>query len=363
MEFIYNLPEHITLVPMVQGSQEWLDYRSELITSTDAAVILGQSQRKSRVRLFHEKVGTWKVGDLSDNEFVFWGSIEEKPILNMTQYIDVEGEYIKNYNEGIIQRKLDMNPGILRNSKYEWLMGSLDCIEHDGYKKTSLQPIKLKYIDAKNTTSMALNSYTDGSPREHIIQNNTNMTLGEWDYSELSYKIDGNKLRIFEVPLNKELSEMILDGTYGFQMIVLKGRKIKMERDQYIRDYDMFSAEQAQAELDSLEPEPDGPEDYEVFMKEMYRDRCVKERSATSEELELAHQYKISTAIENVAKQEKQLIKNNLIKIMTSDLLQKLILPKGGITYGTTIRVNMKDTERQIEAGIIAKEIIKTLRK
>jgi predicted phage-related endonuclease len=363
MGFTYNLPSHIQLLPMEQGSQEWLDFKDGYIGGTDIAPILGESIRKSRLRLFLEKTGAWPRKNLSDNEFVFWGNVEEAPILNMLQYMDVNGEYMTHYLAKSKQKKLDTNPGILLNSKYPWMMGSLDSIEHNGVTK-DFKPIQYKYIDAKNTTSMALNSYVDGSPREYICQNHGYMTLGEWDYSEIAFKIDGNKLRIYEVPFNKELSEMIIASTYSFHLNILKYKKTHLEMLQHIENFDMFKAEQAKAELDNMEPEPDSTEDYESFMKERYRDVTTKERLATPEEVEFAHQYKIASSIEGVCKAEKQLLKNTLLKILCTEKLQKIKLsPKGSVTTSNgSMRVNLTDTDRQFEAKEIAKEILNTLK-
>jgi putative phage-type endonuclease len=38
-----------------QGSQEWLDFRRDKITATDATIIMGASHWKTRIQLYHEK--------------------------------------------------------------------------------------------------------------------------------------------------------------------------------------------------------------------------------------------------------------------------------------------------------------------
>lgn len=47
-------------INLVQGSKEWLDYRQGKIMATDMSAILEYSNYKSRVDLWHEKVGLIK---------------------------------------------------------------------------------------------------------------------------------------------------------------------------------------------------------------------------------------------------------------------------------------------------------------
>lgn len=64
-------------VNLPQGSEEWLAWRRDGVTASDAAVLLGQSPYKTRWRLWAEKVGYCEEADLSGNPLVRHGREHE----------------------------------------------------------------------------------------------------------------------------------------------------------------------------------------------------------------------------------------------------------------------------------------------
>lgn len=67
------------LADYVQGSDEWLEWRSQGVTATDIPVILGLSPYKTVWQLWAEKVGRLNTADLSRNPNVIRGNkLEDK---------------------------------------------------------------------------------------------------------------------------------------------------------------------------------------------------------------------------------------------------------------------------------------------
>lgn len=65
-----------------QGSQEWLRWRSEGITATEAAVIMFPDQYKSALTVYNQKVGIAPPDDQSDPDGFFeWGHILEDDLV------------------------------------------------------------------------------------------------------------------------------------------------------------------------------------------------------------------------------------------------------------------------------------------
>ena len=75
--FSYEVPN-----APVQGSQEWLRWRSEGITATEAAVIMFPDQYKSALTVYNQKVGIAPPDDQSDPDGFFeWGHILEDDLV------------------------------------------------------------------------------------------------------------------------------------------------------------------------------------------------------------------------------------------------------------------------------------------
>lgn len=75
--FSYEVPN-----APAQGSQEWLRWRSEGITATEAAVIMFPDQYKSALTVYNQKVGIAPPDDQSDPDGFFeWGHILEDDLV------------------------------------------------------------------------------------------------------------------------------------------------------------------------------------------------------------------------------------------------------------------------------------------
>lgn len=74
-----------------QGTQEWLDWRSEGITATEAAVIMFPDQYKSALTVYNQKVGIAPPEDQSDPDGFFeWGHILEDDLVEKFKTVHPE---------------------------------------------------------------------------------------------------------------------------------------------------------------------------------------------------------------------------------------------------------------------------------
>lgn len=71
---------NFSVINLTQGSPEWLDWRQQGITATDAVVIAGASPYKSLWRLWAEKTGFASPEDISNNPNVKRGNALESKI-------------------------------------------------------------------------------------------------------------------------------------------------------------------------------------------------------------------------------------------------------------------------------------------
>ena len=136
---------HYSVINVTQGEQDWLDWRTQGITATDAVVISGISPYKSKWRLWAEKTGYASPEDLSSNPNVNRGNAMEAVI-----------------REAFEQRTGTMLlPLCVQSKKSPVLRASLDGLTSDG------RPIEIKApsekvwgeIEAEGEQSLAFRIY------------------------------------------------------------------------------------------------------------------------------------------------------------------------------------------------------------
>lgn len=124
---------------LAQGSDPWLVWRSEGITATDSAIIMGVSKRITPWRLYAEKKGWLKPDDLSNNPFVRHGK-EYEPIARsaVEELEPFKGEMLF--------------PTCVQSNRHPWLRASLDGLLSNN------EPVELKCPSA----SVIFEAYRNG---------------------------------------------------------------------------------------------------------------------------------------------------------------------------------------------------------
>ena len=90
---------------------KWLKVRNMGIGGSDAGVIMGLNPYKSPFQLWMEKTGEIQPEDLSDNEFVYWGTVHEPNIAK--RVTEVTGK-------GVIRR------GTLQSDEFPFMLANVD---------------------------------------------------------------------------------------------------------------------------------------------------------------------------------------------------------------------------------------------
>lgn len=131
------------IINLLQGSDEWLVWRGEGITATDAVVLLDQSPYKTRWRLWAEKTGYARPVDLSMNPLVRNGIANE----------DKARQWFENkYDELLL-------PACVQSVKYPLLRASLD-----GLTSTN------KPVELKCPSERVWNDVQDNGPESEAYQ-------------------------------------------------------------------------------------------------------------------------------------------------------------------------------------------------
>ena len=96
---------------LIQGTDEWLHYRTSKITATDACVIMGASKWKTKLELYNEKI--------NENTNVFMND-------RMKRGTDLEPMARELF---CIQNGIEVSPRVITK---EWAMASLDGMSECG---------------------------------------------------------------------------------------------------------------------------------------------------------------------------------------------------------------------------------------
>lgn len=101
----------IMTVKEMEDKNAWVKLRNSGIGGSDAGVIAGFNRWKSPYQLWLEKTGQVEPEDLSDNEYVYWGTVLEQVVAD--RFCELTGKKV--------QRK-----GMMQNNDDEWMLANVD---------------------------------------------------------------------------------------------------------------------------------------------------------------------------------------------------------------------------------------------
>ena len=326
----------ITRIP--QHTEEWFEFRKNGIGGSEAATVLGLDRYNTVMRIFHEKVGTIPHQNI-DNAKMFFGRYMEDKIAELWQYYDGSDlGWIDNYKNNKIIRQCRKVNGYVVNPSYPWLFGSFDRVQNisGGINLLTGEPLKTEAVlEIKTLSYWSAQQWEGGLPVSFLIQVHIYMIILETDYAEISILKDGNTFIVEKVQRDDSLAEKIIDITKAFwQNRVLPAKEAFVKMKESEKQGNILEAEKFEGQIQHLEPEPDGSPAYEQFMSE----RFLKTRSSidgTIDTYGLALRDKMLLSINGRIDDERQLIKNNLIKEMVNAGAEMIDFGKlGSCTYG-----------------------------
>lgn len=314
----------IKLVP-TQGmdKDEWLRYRTQGLGASETGVIMGLSPYTSSIELFYRKIGE-DLGYNVENLAMFLGTEQENFIATLWSHWDgsVEG-MIRNYREGRKVRRCKRINAYAHNDKYPWLFASLDR-EINQYEGRGNGCLELKTIGGYE-----LDKWTDGLPPVYVIQVQTQMLVTEMEYGEIAILKDNRDFMVLPFERHENIIETIIERTKIFWDKVTEARKICTKRFEAERNFNMRDVEELTGELQSLEPEPDGSDAFNDFLKKKYKIAIPGERSGNLEELEDAQKHREFAGRIKELQESKQLHENRL-KIAMRDGIDKITFGESG---------------------------------
>lgn len=190
----------------MSNRDEWLEHRRSGIGGSDVAAIIGMSKWKTPLQVYQDKRGEGVAQP--DNDAMRWGRYLE-PVVRQA-YADETG------------REVRMLPDMQRHPQHEFMIANLDgFIAASDQQRTRVARI----FEAK--TSRTANGWgepgTDQIPQPYMVQVQHYMEVTGFCVADVAVLIGGSDFRIYEVPADRELQEMLIEAEAEFWTRVQRG--------------------------------------------------------------------------------------------------------------------------------------------
>jgi putative phage-type endonuclease len=187
---------------VTQDRAQWLAQRATGIGGSDVAAMLGISKWKTPLQLYLEKRG--EAPPQSDNDAMRWGRYLE-PVVRQA-YADETGYEV---------RVLDK---LLRHPRHEFMVANLD-----GFVLPSDGPRRVFEAKTARTAEGWGEPRSDEIPHAYYLQVQHYLEVTGFEVADVAVLIGGADFRIYEVPADRELQQMIVDACADFWQRVQRG--------------------------------------------------------------------------------------------------------------------------------------------
>lgn len=171
---------------------EQLAERYTGIGGSDAAPALGLSPYKSALELFIDKRERRAPSSVELSEFR-WGNLLE-PVIRQ-EYATATGRIVR------------LPEGTLRHPQHNFVIAHVDGVTDD---RRVFEAKTARSADGWGKTG------TDEVPHHYLIQVQHYLAVTGFAIADIAVLIGGNDFRLYEVPADRELQEMIIDGEADF---------------------------------------------------------------------------------------------------------------------------------------------------
>ena len=181
--------------------EDWLRARTTGVGGSDVAAILGLSKWKTPLQVYQEKRG--EIGPQPDNDAMRWGRYLE-PVVRQA-YADATGHDVRVLDE------------LVRHPVHDFMIANLDgfVAPVDGVKRI---------FEAKTarTAEGWGEAGSDQIPQPYLLQVQHYMAVTNFCVADVAVLIGGSDFRIYEVPEDHELQQMLADAEAEFWQRVLR---------------------------------------------------------------------------------------------------------------------------------------------
>lgn len=180
----------------------WLETRRSGIGGSDVAGILGLSKWSTPLQVYQQKRG--EIADQPDNATMRWGRYLE-PVVRQA-YADETGNEV---------RVLDQ---LVRHHSHDFMIANLD-----GFVAPASGPRRVFEAKTARTAEGWGEPGSDQIPQPYLLQVQHYMAVTGFVVADVAVLVGGSDFRIYEVPEDRELQEMLVDAEAEFWGRVQRG--------------------------------------------------------------------------------------------------------------------------------------------
>lgn len=180
--------------------EKWLTERQRGLGASDAAAALGLSKWKTPYQLFLEKRG--EAAPIEESEPMRWGKILEPVVLQ--EYSNRTGRRIRTFEHEMHWSK-----------EHPFLFYSPDA-------KVIDEPRNVQAKTARTREGWG-EPGSDQIPQDYLIQVQHEMLVSVLPVTDVPILFGGQDFALYEVPADRELQQMILEGEHEFWQRVERG--------------------------------------------------------------------------------------------------------------------------------------------
>lgn len=179
----------------MNGREDWLQQRRTGVGGSDVAAILGLSKYKTPLQVYQEKRG--EIEPQADNDAMRWGRYLE-PVVRQA-YADETGHEVRVIDQ------------LVRHPIYEHMIANLD-----GIVIPEAGPRRVFEAKTARTADGWGEPGSDQIPQPYLLQVQHYMAVTGFVVADVAVLIGGSDFRLYEVPEDRELQDMICHACTEF---------------------------------------------------------------------------------------------------------------------------------------------------
>lgn len=193
----YGAGKQFDTVRFVGGDTDkaWRKYRTTGLGGSDIAAIMGISPYRTALDVWLEKTGRQLPEDISSNEAVYWGTVNEA---------NVADRYARDHPKCKVMR---INATLVGDE--DWKRANLDrmVIRPDG---------KPEVLEIKTASAYKASEWDAGVPAYYLTQVMWYLAITGWDMAHVAVLIGGNDYREYDVPRDEEDVKAVVNAASVF---------------------------------------------------------------------------------------------------------------------------------------------------
>jgi len=186
----------------MNAREDWLKARTTGIGGSDVAAILGLSKWQTPLQVYQEKRG--EIEPQADNDAMRWGRYLE-PVVRQA-YADETGREVRVLDE------------LVRHPANDFMIANLD-----GFVLPTDGPRRVFEAKTARTGDGWGEPGTDQIPQPYLLQVQHYMAVTGFIVADVAVLIGGSDFRLYEVPADAELQQMLVDAEAEFWARVQAG--------------------------------------------------------------------------------------------------------------------------------------------